>query len=119
MSHSFRIKESTSGYLTNSKNSKFFPFYIYQNQPPKSVVFLKYLYFFYRAVVSLLQNVNKMSFPFNFKKISKGRHFMVTRSEILKLLPDTPFDTSFQNNVLVSLQLFSFVCYKVMSSKTK
>ena len=29
-------------------------------------------------------------------------------SEILKLLQDTPFDTSFQNNVLVSLQLFPF-----------
>ena len=36
---------------------------------------------------------------------------MVTGSEILKLLPETPFDTSFQNNVLVSLQQIRFVCY--------
>ena len=61
--------------------------------------------------LNLAQNANKMSFPFNFTKISKGRHFTVTGSKILKLLPDTPFDTSFQNNVLVSLQLFPFVCY--------
>ena len=60
---------------------------------------------------NLAQNANKMSFPFNFTKMSKGRHFMVARSKILKLLPETPFDTSFQNGVLVSLQLFSFVCY--------
>ena len=52
--------------------------------------------------LKLSENVNKMSFPFNFTKISKGRHFTVTGSEILKLLPDIPFDTSFQNNVLVS-----------------
>ena len=57
------------------------------------------------------QNVNKRSFPFNFTEISKGCHFTVTEPNILKLLPDTPFDTSFQNNVLVSLQLFLFVCY--------
>ena len=61
--------------------------------------------------LNLAQNANKMSFPLNFTKISKGRHFTVTVSKILKLLPDTPFDTSFQNNVLVSLQLFPFVCY--------
>ena len=36
---------------------------------------------------------------------------MITGSEILKLLPDTAFDTSFQNNVLMSVQLFPFVCY--------
>ena len=57
-----------------------------------------------------------MSFPFNFTKISKGRHFTVTGSKILKLLPDTSFDTSFRNNVLVSLQLFPFVCYYVFLS---
>ena len=52
--------------------------------------------------LKLSENANKMSFPFNFTKISKVRHFTVTGSEILKLLPDIPFDTSFQNNVLVS-----------------
>ena len=62
-------------------------------------------------VLNLAQNTNKMSFLFNFTKISKGRHFTVTEPKILKLLPDTPFDTSFQYNVLVSLQLFPFVCY--------
>ena len=58
---------------------------------------------------NLGQNANKRSFPFNFKKISKSRHFTVTGSKILKVLPDTSFHTSFQNNVLVSLQLFPFV----------
>ena len=57
-----------------------------------------------------------MSFPFNFTKISKDRHFTATGSKILQLLPDTIFDTSFQNTVLVSLQLFFFVCYKVFLS---
>ena len=66
--------------------------------------------------LNLSQNANKMSFPFNFTKISKGRHFTVTGSKILKLLPDTSFDTSFQNNVLVSLQLFLFVRYLVFLS---
>ena len=60
--------------------------------------------------LNLAQNANKKSFPFNFTKNSKGRHFMVTEPNILKLLPDTSFDTNFQNNV-VSLQLFPFVCY--------
>ena len=54
---------------------------------------------------NLAQNANKMSFPFNFTKISNGCHFTVTEPKILKLLPDTNFDTSFQNNILVSLQL--------------
>ena len=66
--------------------------------------------------LNLAQNANKMSFPFNFTKISKDRHFTVTGSKILKLLPDTSFDTSFQNNVLVSLQLFLFVRYLVFLS---
>ena len=61
--------------------------------------------------LNLAQNVNKRSFPFNFTKISKDRHFTVTEPNILKLLPDTPFDTSFQNDVLASLQLFPLVCY--------
>ena len=61
--------------------------------------------------LKLTQNANKMSFPFNVTKISNDRHFTVTWSKILKHLPDTPFGTSFQNNVLVSLQLFPFVCY--------
>ena len=61
--------------------------------------------------LDLAQNANKMSFLFNFAKISKGCHFTVTGLKILKLLPDTLFDISFQNNVLVSLQLFPFVCY--------
>ena len=47
-----------------------------------------------------------MSFPFNFTKISKGRHFTVAWSKILKLLPGTSFDTGFQKNVLVILHLF-------------
>ena len=57
-----------------------------------------------------------MSFPVNFTKLSKGRHFTVTEPNIMKLLPDIPFDTSFQNDVLVSLQLFLFVCYQVVLS---
>ena len=61
--------------------------------------------------LNLAQNANKMSFPFNFTKISKGRHFTVTGSKIFKLLPDTSFDNSFQDNVIVSLQLFLFVRY--------
>ena len=61
--------------------------------------------------LDLAQNANKVSFTFNFTKISKDRHLTVTGSKILKLLPDTPFDTSFQNKVLVSFQLFLFVCY--------
>ena len=60
--------------------------------------------------LNLAQNANKMSFPLNFQ-ISKGHHFTATGSKILKLLPNTRFDSSFQNNVLVRLQLFSFVCY--------
>ena len=61
--------------------------------------------------LNLAQNANKRSFPSNFTKISKGRHFTVTEPNILKLLPDTTFDTSFQNDVLESLQPFFFVCY--------
>ena len=61
--------------------------------------------------LNLAQNANKMPFPFNFTKISKGRHFTVPEPKVLKLLPDTPFDATFQNSVLVSLQLFPFVCY--------
>ena len=61
--------------------------------------------------LNLAQNANKMSFPFNFTKISKGRHFTVTGSKNFKLLPDTSFDTSFQNNIIVSLQLFLLVRY--------
>ena len=58
-----------------------------------------------------------MSFPFNFiTKISEDHHFTVTGSKILKLLSDTPFGTSFQNDVLVSLQLFPFVCNWVVLS---
>ena len=59
----------------------------------------------------LVQNANKASFPFSFTKMSKDHHFMVTGLKFLKLLTDATFDTSFQNNVLVSLQLFPFVCY--------
>ena len=61
--------------------------------------------------LNLPQNANKMSFLLNFTNISQGRHFAVTESKILKLLPDIPFNTSFQNNVLVTLRLFPFVCY--------
>ena len=61
--------------------------------------------------LNLAQNANKMSFLFNFTKNSKGCHFTVTEPKILKLLPGTPFDTAFQNSVLMSLQLFPFVCY--------
>ena len=66
--------------------------------------------------LNLAQNANKMPFPFNFTKILKDRHFTGTGSKILKLLPDTPFDTSFQNNVLMRLQLFHFVCYLIFLS---
>ena len=45
--------------------------------------------------LNLAQNANKMSFPFNFTKTSKGRHFTVTEPKILKILPDTLFDTAF------------------------
>ena len=55
-----------------------------------------------------------MSFPFNFTNISMDRHFTVTWSKILKLLSDTPFDTSFQNHILVSLQVFPVVCYQIV-----
>ena len=61
--------------------------------------------------LNLAQNANKMSFPFNFTKISKGLHFTVTEPKVLKVLPDTPFDAALQNSVLVSLLLFPFVCY--------
>ena len=60
--------------------------------------------------LNLAQNANKMSLPFNFTKSSKGHHFTVTEPKILKLLPDTPLDTVFQNNVIMSLQLFPFAC---------
>ena len=50
---------------------------------------------FYSQVLrflNLAQNANKMSFTFNFPNISKSRHFTVTWSKILKLLPETPCD---------------------------
>ena len=37
-----------------------------------------------------------MSFPFNFAKNSKGRHFKVRWSKNLKLSPDTAIDSTFQ-----------------------
>ena len=43
-----------------------------------------------------------MSFSFNFTKISKGHHFTVNGSKILKLSPDPPFSSSFQKKVLAS-----------------
>ena len=58
----------------------------------------------------------KRPFRSVLQKISKSRNFTIIWSKILKLLPDTHFDTSFQNNVLVSLQLFLFVCYEVFLS---
>ena len=45
--------------------------------------------------LNLAQNTNKTSFPFNFRKISKGCHFTVTEQIILKFLPGTTFDTTF------------------------
>ena len=63
--------------------------------------------------LNLAQNANKKSFPFNFTKISKGCHFTVTETNILKLLLDTLSDTTFQNNVLVSLQLFPLSVIKL------
>ena len=66
--------------------------------------------------LNLAKSMKKRSFPFNFTNISTGRHFTVTDPNILKLLPDTPFDTTFQNNVLVSLQLFPFACHYVVRS---
>ena len=45
--------------------------------------------------LNLAENANKMSFPSNFTKISKGRHFTVTKPKILKILPDTLFGTAF------------------------
>ena len=45
--------------------------------------------------------------------LQKCQRAVILRSperNILKLLPDTTFDTTFQNDVLVSLQLFPFVC---------
>ena len=64
--------------------------------------------------LNLAQNANKWSFPFNFTKMSKGCHFTVTEQNILILLPDTTFDTTFQNDVVVSLQLFPFVCSTIV-----
>ena len=66
--------------------------------------------------LNLAQSTKKRSFPFNFTNISMGPHFTVTDPNTVKLLPDTPFDTTFQNNVLVSLQLFPFACYYVVRS---
>ena len=63
---------------------------------------------------NLAKAANKMSFPFNFAKISKSRHFTVHGSTDLKLLPDTAIDSTLQKNVLASLLLFSFACYKVV-----
>ena len=45
--------------------------------------------------LNLAENANKMSFPSNVTKISKGRHFTVTKPKILKILPDTLFGTAF------------------------
>ena len=52
-----------------------------------------------------------MSFPFNFAKISKGRHFKVRKFKNLKLSLDTAIDSTFQEKLLESLLLSSFVCY--------
>ena len=61
--------------------------------------------------LDLAQNANKMSFLFNFAKISKGCHFTVHGSNNLKLSPGTAIDSTFQTDVLASLLLLSFVCH--------
>ena len=60
---------------------------------------------------NLPKTANKMSFPFNFAKISKGRHFKVRKFKNLKLSLDTAIDSAFQEKLLESLLLSSFVCY--------
>ena len=60
-----------------------------------------------------------MSFPFNFAKISKDRHFTVRRLKDSKLSAGNAIDSIFQENVLASLLLFSFVCYRVIVSYVK
>ena len=61
----------------------------------------------------------EMSFPFNFAKILKGRHFTVRESKNLKLSPVTAIDTTFRKNVLASLLLFYFICYEIVFSHIK
>ena len=53
----------------------------------------------------------KRWFPFNFANILQGRHFVVGGSKNFKLLVDTSFDSSLQNNALPSLLLFLCACY--------
>ena len=57
------------------------------------------------------KTANKMSFPFNFANISKGRHSTVCGSKNLTLSPDNAIDIIFQKTVLATLLLFFFVCY--------
>ena len=61
--------------------------------------------------LKLAQNANKMSFPLNFNNNFKGLTLFGPWVKNVELPPDTPSDTSFQNNVLVSLHLFPFGCY--------
>ena len=61
--------------------------------------------------LNLAQNANKMSFPLNFNNNFKGPPLFSHWVKNVELLPGTPSDTSFQNNVLVSLHLFPFGCY--------
>ena len=66
--------------------------------------------------LNLAKTANKMPFPFNFAKISKCCYLVQSWSKNLKLSPNTPFHTSFKENVLPSLLLFSFVWHKVTVS---
>ena len=62
-------------------------------------------------MLNLPKIADKISFPFNFAKLLKGRHFTVRGSKNLKLSPHTAINTTFQKNILTSLLLFYFVCY--------
>ena len=53
-----------------------------------------------------------MWFPFNFAKNLKDRHFVVAGSKTLKLLANTCFGVTFQENVMSSFLLFLSVCYQ-------
>ena len=71
--------------------------------------------------LNLAQNVNKMSFLFIFTKISRGfKNFTATGTKILKFLPSTPFDTSFENNCTSDFCLllsFSKLCSVKQNNK--
>ena len=113
--YSYRCRTISANWKPLKNHEKYFLFFILTNWLCYWQIRFCTYYAFSLNQMADIREVWKYwpTILFNFGKILQSRHFVVGEPKNLKLLADTSFESSLQNNVMASLLLLLCPCYKV------